>query len=77
MKRSLLLLIPVLFALLIVSCKKDEGEHNTVTPGSGFRSLDEAVNSTAPQPKNTSLSVSSGDTLFGPGGTKFIIPPNV
>jgi hypothetical protein len=78
MKRSFLLLIPALFALLIVSCKKgEEGPHNTVTPGSGFRSLDEAINSTAPKAKSTSLSVSGADTLFGPGGTKFIIPANV
>lgn len=76
MKSSLLLIVPALLVTLFSSCKKDDGTHNTTTPGS-YRSLDEAMLSTAPKPKETSVIVSSGDTLFGYGGTKFIIPPNV
>src|SRR5438045_3861462 len=77
MKRSLLLLIPALFAALIFSCnKEDGGEHNTVIPEVTYRSLDEAINSTAPKAKITSFGVASGDTIVAPGGTTFLIPPN-
>jgi hypothetical protein len=63
--------------MLIFSCKKEDGSNqNTVTPGS-YRSLDEAVASTAPIARSTSISVSAGDTLYGPGGTRFVIPANV
>lgn len=77
MKSARILLVPALLLALFSSCKKDDGSHNTVVPGSGFRTLDEAMASTAPKEKSTSFGVASGDTLFGPGGTKFIVPPNV
>jgi hypothetical protein len=76
MKSSFLLIIPALLVALFSSCKKDDGSHNTTTPGS-YRSLDEAMLSTAPKAKSTSLIVASGDTLYSYGGTRFIIPPNV
>lgn len=77
MKRYLLLFVPVLIAAtLFNACKKDdEGQRNTVTPGA-YRSLEEAVNSTAPVAKSTAMSVSSGGILVAPGGTTIIFPPN-
>src|SRR5690349_2584227 len=77
MKRSLLLLVPALIMALIFSCKKEDGgDHNTVIPGVSYRSLDEAINSTAPKARTTSFGVASGDTIVAPGGTIFMIPPN-
>ena len=77
MKRFTYLLLPGLMLTLLFSCKKNEdGEHNTVTPGA-YRTLDEAVASTAPIARSTSISVSSGDTsLTAANGTRFIFPPN-
>ncbi len=76
MKRSYLLLIPALFVSILFACKKEpDGPQNTVTPGS-FRSLEEAITSTAPLARKTSMSVPSGGTIIAPGGTTFIFPPN-
>lgn len=77
MKRYLLLLVPVL-ALSMFACKRDDdGEGgNTVTPGSGFRTLEEALVSAAPKMLSTGMSISAGDTLYCGGGTCIMIPPN-
>ncbi len=75
MKPYLLLLLPAL-ALSLFSCKKDDGGKTSVTPGNGYRSLEEALASGAPKMRNIGLIVASGDTLYGVGGTRIMIPPN-
>jgi len=76
MKSYLFLLLPVL-ALSLFSCKRnDGGEGTTVTPSTGYRTLEEALASSAPKLRTTGLIVATGDTLYGAGGTRIMIPPN-
>lgn len=76
MKSYLFLLLPVL-ALSLFSCKRnDGGEGTTVTPGTGYRTLEEALVSAAPKMRTTGLVVAKGDTVYCAGGTRIMIPPN-
>jgi hypothetical protein len=76
MKRSVLILLPLLLAGILFSCSKNESGLNSVTPGKPYKSLDEALASVAPVQLSTSVIVSQGAKLIAPGGTTFYIPPN-
>jgi hypothetical protein len=74
MKRSLLLLLPAVAAMLLFSCNKgDNNTLNTTTPG-GYASLDDIFNRTAPAATTQSIIVSQGGSILSRGGTRFIIP---
>lgn len=75
MKAYLLLLLPVL-ALSVFSCKRDDGDGNSVTPGTGYRTLEDALVAGSPKMRSTGLIVASGDTLYGGSGSRIMIPPN-
>ncbi len=77
MKRALLhfLLPATLLTLALYSCKKgDEGEHNTVTPGAGYTTIDQALATAAPIAKTFSVVVPTGDTFYTVGGARVGIP---
>ncbi|MEO6831837.1 MAG: hypothetical protein ABI378_05835 [Chitinophagaceae bacterium] len=76
MKRSLLILLPLMITGLLFSCSKNNSGLNSVTPGKHFQSLDEALASVAPVQLSTTIIVSQGAKLIAPGGTTFYIPPN-
>lgn len=79
MKRALLCFIlpATILALSIAACKKDDnGEHNTVTPGNGYTTLDGALSPSAPISRTFSIVVPSGDTFMLTGGARIGIPVN-
>lgn len=76
MKRSLLILVPLLITGLLFSCSKNNSGLSSVTPGTPYQSLDEALASVAPVALSTTVIVSQGAKLIAPGGTTFYIPPN-
>ena len=73
MKRSLLLFIPAIIALLVFSCKKDNTNLNTVTPPL-YASLDDVFARTAPLATTQSIVVSTGGEVISKGGTHIIFP---
>jgi hypothetical protein len=75
MKRSLLLIVPFMAVALMFSCKKEEGSHNTVTPG-GYKSMDDLFAATAHTPTTQSIKVSTGGEIISKGGTHILFPPN-
>jgi hypothetical protein len=75
MKRSLLLIVPFIAIALLFSCKKEEGSHNTVTPG-GYESLDDIFARTTHTATTQSVIVSTGGEVISKGGTHVFFPPN-